>query len=119
MTFEELSSNSAMLIVAGSETTATLLTGATYYLGTNPDKLAKLVEEVRGAFKSEEEIDMLSVQNLKYLLAVLEETSRIYPPVPGPSPRTIGEEGDNILGEFFPAGVSPTSARKVVPVIGR
>lgn len=116
MTFEELASNSAMLIVAGSETTATLLSAATYYLGTHPKILAKLTDEVQKAFTSEEEIDMLSVQNLPYLLAVLDEASRIYPPVPGASPRKIGEGGDTILGEFFPEGVS--ACRSVSLILG-
>lgn len=107
MTLEELSSNSSILIIAGSETTATLLSGAAYYLGTHPDILAKLSEEIRQAFKSEEEINMLSVQDLTYLLAVLEETSRIYPPVPGAGSRSIDEGGDVIIGHYLPAKVSP------------
>ncbi|KAK0375357.1 cytochrome P450 [Colletotrichum limetticola] len=104
MSFEEMTSNAMVLIIAGSETTATLLTAATYFLATNPYVLAKLNDEVRSAFTTEDEIDMLSVQNLPYLLAVLDESLRMFPPVPGPSPRAIGEGGDTILGEFIPQG---------------
>ena len=47
MSRPEIIANSSVLIVAGSETTATLLSGATYYLLQNPTKLARLQDEVR------------------------------------------------------------------------
>ncbi|KAF9873493.1 cytochrome P450 [Colletotrichum karsti] len=106
MSFEELTSNAFVLIVAGSETTATLLTAATYFLATNAGPLAKLTEEVMSAFQSEDQIDMLSVQNLTYLSAVLDESMRLYPPVPSPSPRMIGEGGDTILRHYIPEGTT-------------
>lgn len=106
ISFEELTSNAFVLIVAGSETTATLLSAATFFLATNPESLAKLNDEVRSTFQSEDQIDILSVQNLKYLSAVLDESMRLYPPVPSASPRMIGEGGDKIIGEFIPEGVS-------------
>lgn len=95
-----------ILVVAGSETTATLLSAATFFLATNPASLAKINEEVRSTFQSEDQIDMLSVQNLKYLSAVLDESLRLYPPVPSSSPRMIGEGGDKIIGEFIPEGTT-------------
>lgn len=61
---EKLVHNSNILILAGSETTATLLSGATYLLTTHPDKLARVTNEVRSAFKSEDEITLSSVGNL-------------------------------------------------------
>ncbi|KAJ0146010.1 Isotrichodermin C-15 hydroxylase, partial [Colletotrichum tanaceti] len=76
----EMDENSNTLIIAGSETTATALSGATYLLTTNPDKLAKLVAEVRGSFTSDDEIDIIGTAKLEYLHAVLEESLRIYPP---------------------------------------
>lgn len=59
--------NASILILAGSETTATLLSGATYLLMTNPETMRKLEQEVRSAFKSDEEITLLSVGNLSYV----------------------------------------------------
>jgi averantin hydroxylase len=80
MTRDEMVSNASLLIIAGSETTATLLSGATYLLLKHPDVMAKLVTEIR-TFKSSGEIDLLTVGMLKYMLAVLDETMRLYPPV--------------------------------------
>ncbi|UPK91762.1 hypothetical protein LCI18_002697 [Fusarium solani-melongenae] len=84
---EQIYGNAGILIIAGSETTATALSGQLYYLCQTPSVMKKLVEEVRNYFKSEEEIDLLSVQKLPYLGACLEEGLRLYPPVPTGVPR--------------------------------
>ncbi|KAK2011419.1 cytochrome P450 [Colletotrichum eremochloae] len=106
LAFDELVSNSSVLIGAGSETTATVLSATTYFLATNPDSLAKLTDEVLSAFQSEDQIDMLSVQKLKYMSAVLNESMRLYPAAPAPQPRMTKEGGDEFLGEFIPGGTT-------------
>lgn len=79
----ELGANAHILFMAGSETTATLLAGATYYLLRNPEVMAKAVKEVREAFKSEDEITFGTASaRLPFMLACLEEALRMYPPVP-------------------------------------
>lgn len=108
MTFDELCANATILILAGSETTATALCSATYYLASNPEPLRKLCDELRSAFKTEEEIDILSVGRLEYMPAVLNEAMRLHTPGPGTGPRTINENGDTIAGHFVPPGVSTT-----------
>ncbi|KAI2785510.1 cytochrome P450 [Daldinia loculata] len=104
MDFETLVSNANLLIVAGSETTATLLSGATYLLTTNPDKLAKVAEEVRSTFRSDQEITLTSVSQLHYMLACLNESLRQYPPVTSDLPRITPKGGATILGTFVPEG---------------
>ncbi|KAK1585976.1 cytochrome P450 [Colletotrichum navitas] len=106
MTFDELVSNSFILIGAGSETTSTALSATTFFLATNPACLEKLTNEVMSAFASENQIDMLSVQKLTYMSAVLNESLRLYPAAPGPQPRMAKEGGTDILGEFVPEGTS-------------
>ncbi|KAK2005978.1 cytochrome P450 [Colletotrichum eremochloae] len=106
ITFPELMSNAFVLITAGSETTATVLTAATYFLATHPDCLKKLTDEVLSSFASESQIDMLSVQKLTYMPALLTESMRLYPPAPGPQPRMAKEGGTNILGRFIPEGTT-------------
>ena len=44
---EEMHSNSTLIILGGSETSATALSGGIYHLSQNPDKLDKLVQEIR------------------------------------------------------------------------
>ncbi|KAJ4415379.1 hypothetical protein N0V82_007374 [Gnomoniopsis sp. IMI 355080] len=103
-TDREVWNNADALIVAGSETTATTLSATTYYLAKHPDIQAKLAAEVRGAFASEEDINIHSVQKLPYMLAVLNEALRIFPPAPTALPRSTPPEGASICGEFIPGG---------------
>ena len=63
----KLTMNAALLVIAGSETTATLLSGATYLLTTHPEILRKLEQEVRSAFKNNDEITLTSVSRLSYV----------------------------------------------------
>lgn len=106
MSAREMESNAALLILAGSETTATLLSGFTYYILLNPAVYKKLVDEVRGAFTSYGEIDFTGASQLSYLNAALEETLRIYPPVPAMIPRVVPKGGAVIDGVFIPEGMS-------------
>ncbi|XDG06942.1 hypothetical protein ABKA04_006557 [Annulohypoxylon sp. FPYF3050] len=104
MSLSQVSANAGTLIVAGSETTATLLSGAVFLLTTNPDKLQKVTEEVRSAFKNDDEITLTSVGKLSYMLACLNECLRAYPPVPTGMPRVSPKGGCFILGKFVPEG---------------
>ncbi|KAJ3549268.1 hypothetical protein NM208_g587 [Fusarium decemcellulare] len=104
LSFDDIVANAATLIIAGSETTATLLSAATFFLTSHPETLMKLTNEVRSSFSCEKEIDLISVQKLVYMLAVLDETLRMYPPVPAGGPRKIAPGGDVILGQYVPGG---------------
>ncbi|KAK4062902.1 hypothetical protein Trihar35433_8697 [Trichoderma harzianum] len=100
--YPELLDNASLLIIAGSETTATTLSGVTYLLLTHPEVLQKTTEEVRSSFSNESEIDLLSVQKLNYMMAALQETLRMYPPVPTAIPRKAQPGGDVICGQYVP-----------------
>jgi len=105
MSKAEVEANAEVLIVAGSETTASLLSGATYYLCTNPKTLERVSTEVRDTFDNDCDINMNSVSELDYLLAVLNDSLRMCPPAPGSIPR-ITVNGDTIAGKLVPPGVS-------------
>ncbi|KXX75958.1 Isotrichodermin C-15 hydroxylase [Madurella mycetomatis] len=101
---DRLVSNAGILVAAGSETTATILSGATYLLLSNPEVLEKLQHEVRSSFSSPEEITILSVNRLPYMIACLSEALRLYPPVTGGLVREVAEGGATIAGQFVPGG---------------
>lgn len=103
---DELIANAEILIIGGSETTASLLSGVTYLLLTNPIPHQKLKEEVRAVFQSQEEIDLISVSKLPYMLACLDEAMRMYPPIANGLPRVCPEGGAKVIGEYVPANVS-------------
>jgi cytochrome P450 len=73
----EILETSKAVILAGSETTATLLSGCTYQMLSNRHVYERLVKEIRSTFNSPEEITMSSVANLEYTAAVLNESLRI------------------------------------------
>ncbi|KAI0471245.1 cytochrome protein [Xylaria cf. heliscus] len=80
---DELASNADLIMLAGSETTATLLSGVTYWLLKTPHALKKVTDEVRQAFKSDEEITFDDTRaRLPYMWACLQEALRIFPPLP-------------------------------------
>lgn len=73
----ELSTTTSVILLAGSETTATTLSAALYLLTTHPGCLSKATQEIRSAFASSDDIGITSCNNLKYELAVLDETLRL------------------------------------------
>ncbi|CAK7225827.1 hypothetical protein SEUCBS140593_006035 [Sporothrix eucalyptigena] len=99
---EEMDSTANHIIVAGAETTATLMSGATYFLLKNPTVLQKLVTEIRSSFTTEDQIDYMAVNDLSYLRAVLDEALRLYPPVVAGLLRVTPREGETILGMEVP-----------------
>ncbi|KAI5920504.1 P450 monooxygenase No.1 [Camillea tinctor] len=102
LSFDELAANADLLLVAGSETTSTLLGGVTYLLSTHPDQYRRVTQEVRAAFESDDQITLTSVSGLSYMLACLNETLRHYPPVVTGMPRVVPKGGKHIVGKFVP-----------------
>lgn len=74
--------NSILFFNAGYETTSTLLTWSSYALSMNPDVQENLHKEVKQAKESKGELDYETLFELKYLDAFINETLRMYPPVP-------------------------------------
>jgi cytochrome P450 len=102
---EELEENANILILAGSETTAALLSGATYWLLRTPNELDKVTREVGAAFPSETDITLNQVTTeLPYMLACLNEALRLYPPALGGFKRST-ELPTWISGYRIPASV--------------
>ena len=106
MSIEEIQSNAAILMVAGSETTATTLAGMLTYLIQNPEPLREVTAEVRARFNKEENITIAATKELPYLNASINEALRLCNPVPGGLPRVVGKGGDTICNVFVPENVS-------------
>ena len=104
---ELLRENANVLVVAGSETTATALAGCLYYLMHQEDCLTSLQKEVRDTFNALDEITGDSTQRLPYLHACIEEALRIYPPVAFGLERI--SHGATVDGNWVPAGTLVSS----------
>ena len=104
----ELILNMVQFISAGSETTASLLTGWTYLILANPHVYRRVVNEVRDAFSSPEEITWASVGKLSYLEATTHEALRLVSPAPCNQHRVVppSGKGNMIDGHFVPPGVT-------------
>lgn len=105
MSKQEIQETFTLLILAGSETTSTLLAGCTFLLQTHPLIRQRLDTEIRTSFSDDSEINMLSVARLQYLDAVVEESLRLYPPVPIALSRMTPAEGISICGQWVPGNV--------------
>jgi len=103
---QELLDNSVTLVVAGSETTATLLTATTYFLARNRDVYRRATSEVRSRFNNDGEITLATVNDLPYMIAVLAEGLRVFSPTPFGFPRIIDTPGgQSIAGYHVPEKV--------------
>lgn len=108
LTRKEMDANASLFMIAGTETTATLVSGMTYYLLSKPNAMKKLVGEIRGAFESADNMTMERLAALPYLAACIKEAFRLYPPVPLGLPRCTPEDGSTVVGQFIPPHVSLT-----------
>jgi cytochrome P450 len=99
---QEHYSNASLFMIAGTETTASALSGITYNLLANPSSLTKLVHEIRTAFPDPDDVTLQQCSGLPYLSAVISEGLRMYPPIPGTAPRIVPEGGLVIGGRFVP-----------------
>ncbi|KAF4626368.1 hypothetical protein G7Y89_g11791 [Cudoniella acicularis] len=106
MSLQEIESTFAILAIAASETTATVLSGTFNHLLCHPEMLKTLVEEARSHFAKEEDMTLDALKPLAYLNAVLNEGLRVCPPVPIMLPRLVPKGGDTICGIRFPGGTS-------------
>ena len=105
MSVPEIEQTMRVLVVAGSETTATALSGIVRNLLQNPETLRRITAEIRRSFRHPSEICAQRVMALSYLGAVIEEGLRLYPPVALGMPRVVPEGGAEVSGHQLRSGV--------------
>jgi cytochrome P450 len=102
---KDLMSDIRLLIIAGTDTTATTMAATFFYLVRNERVLRKVTEEVRGKFKSAEDIVMgTELSSCQYLRAVIDEAMRLAPPLPSSLTRKIRRPGSTVDGHPLPVG---------------
>ncbi|GLB11585.1 hypothetical protein AtubIFM57258_008455 [Aspergillus tubingensis] len=100
----EMVVNAATLIVAGSHTLQTAITGILFHLLRNPTIMDRVTSEVRGAFPSADQINVSTLLRLPVLEAAIKEGIRLTSPVPLGLTRLVPIGGHTINGEYFPEG---------------
>ncbi|THW45121.1 cytochrome P450 [Aureobasidium pullulans] len=106
MSRQMMYSNADLLMIAGTETTATMLSGLTYNLLRNPGPMKRLTAEIRERFASEDDITIDELPRLPYLTACIEEGLRTYPSVAeGVRRKTKPGTATEICGQWIPPNV--------------
>ncbi|KAK4163687.1 cytochrome P450 [Cladorrhinum sp. PSN259] len=102
MSMAEIESSISNVILAGSETTGSTLSGLLNIMVQNPREIHKLENEIRGAFEKEDEMTLKSLANLPFLNSVLNEGMRLANPVPGGLLRVVPKGGATVCGYYLP-----------------
>ncbi|KAI4213867.1 MAG: hypothetical protein LQ351_003562 [Letrouitia transgressa] len=105
MSVPEIEATFSILVAAGSETTATALSGMMNYLLKDTERMGVLVTEIRAAFAHPSAITIDSVGKLTYLGAVIEEGLRLCQPVPLGAPRVVPKGGASVDGHWLPEDI--------------
>lgn len=96
-------------INAGSDTTATSLSGMLYYLLRYPQVLGRLKQEIR-EFSSRGQLSehptFKETQQMPYLDAVIKESFRLHTAVGLPLWRVVPEGGVTVSGQYLPQGTN-------------
>ncbi|KAJ4288376.1 hypothetical protein N0V90_011610 [Kalmusia sp. IMI 367209] len=100
----EMDNNAGLFMIAGTETTATLVSGLTALLLEHPLAMKELTMEIRGAFAKVEDMSIEKCAALPYLNACVKEALRLYPPVATGRPRVSPPAGSTICGQYVPPG---------------
>ncbi|CAK0783443.1 hypothetical protein CVIRNUC_006642 [Coccomyxa viridis] len=105
----EITAQAFIFLLAGYETTANTLAFTTYCLATNPEKAAKLMQEIdREAGQGE--ISLEQLRGMPYTEACVKEALRLFPPVTALARQA--QQDTVILGHHVPKG-----AGIMVPVL--
>ncbi|KAI8628149.1 cytochrome P450 [Xylariaceae sp. FL1651] len=106
LTKSEIRAECATLVVAGSDTSSSILAATLFYLSGNPRVYERISSEVRNKFQTSEQISLgPQLNSCVYLRACIEEALRLSPPVGGALWREVGPGGINIGDIYLPQGV--------------
>ncbi|KAH9059080.1 high nitrogen upregulated cytochrome P450 monooxygenase 2 [Lactarius vividus] len=99
----EVAGDGESAIIAGSDTTNSVLTAVIYYLLRNPEAYERLQAEVDDAFPSgEEPLNVTKLSQMEWLNGCINEALCLQPSIPSRSQRTVGKgEGAKVLGKLI------------------
>lgn len=101
------------MLLAGVDTTSSATSGILYCLAKNPEKQAKLREELRAILPNKDSpLTPENMKNLPYLRACIKEGLRMYPPVAG----NVRQAGKDIVlqGYQIPKGTDVAMASMIL-----
>ncbi|KKY34268.1 putative benzoate 4-monooxygenase cytochrome p450 [Diaporthe ampelina] len=102
----DLTSESSLLIAAGSDAVRFATAATVFYLLQDADAKEKATSEVRSLDLGPDGLNESKLASLKYLRACVDEAMRLSPPKAGSIPRETGAGGIVIDGVPIPKGMS-------------
>lgn len=101
-----LQGDSRLIIVAGSDTTAATFVHLFYQLAKEPQIIQKLRAELEPLLEEDGSFSHEKITHAEYLNGVINETLRLYPPVPSGVFRNTPKEGVFIKDTFVPGNAT-------------
>ncbi|KAL8863818.1 MAG: hypothetical protein Q9198_010310, partial [Flavoplaca austrocitrina] len=99
----ELRVETSLLVIAGSDTTSTVIPAMFFYMTRNPRIYEKLTSEIRKTFHNVGEIHSgPQLSSCRYLRAFIDETMRLNPPVAGDLTREVLAGGITVEDQYLP-----------------
>ncbi|KAF4448425.1 hypothetical protein F53441_8148 [Fusarium austroafricanum] len=107
LTQDEIVAESILMLVAGSDTSSTLLSSLFFYLTRSPEKKERVTREVRSTFASRDEICLgPKLNSCRYLHACILECLRLTPPVAAAPFREVLKGGMVVDGHYVAEGMN-------------
>ncbi|KAI2642480.1 cytochrome P450 monooxygenase-like protein [Xylaria nigripes] len=95
-----------LIIIAGSDTSASALIHSFYELARDPSVVQKIRNELQQhGIRNDDSFSITQLQYMQYLNAFINETLRMHPTNPGGLFRLTPPEGVSIGGHYLPGGV--------------
>ncbi|KYB24705.1 cytochrome P450 6BK2 [Tribolium castaneum] len=114
LTLEEIAAQSFVFFIAGFETSSTTMTFALYELAKNQEIQSQVREEIDAVLKKHDgKITYDSIQDMKFMNQVIDETLRKYPPIPFVTRKCVNNyqiPGENIVIE--------KGTTVIIPILG-
>lgn len=93
-------------VMAGSDTTATVLRSIVLFVSTNSRVLSKLRNEIdtadsQGLLSTIPKYEEIRA-HVPYISAIMREAMRLYPVIGSPAPRKVGDNGAHMCGYYLP-----------------
>ncbi|KAH8723182.1 benzoate 4-monooxygenase cytochrome P450 [Phaeosphaeriaceae sp. PMI808] len=102
---DQVNADSTTLVIAGSDTTATALSGIFFYINRHPHAYQRASAEVRAAFSTRDSIRPgTALNSCAYLRACIDESLRLSPPIGGSLFREVAGSGITVAGHAFAPG---------------
>ncbi|PQE12876.1 hypothetical protein CJF30_00002750 [Rutstroemia sp. NJR-2017a BBW] len=104
-TQKELNSNAQLVIIAGTDTTVSVVIQTVKKLANSPEIYRRLQNEVDELYNRGQSITIETVRNLEYLNGVVNEALRLYAPTPSGTYATTYPQGLDVDGVHIPGNV--------------